>query len=466
MELLLVLLGRGQLKVKDLNIAVLGLGREGLDLLRFLNGLGIKPTGLDNKTSRELGNNYKEIRKRTTKVYLGTDHLKYLNDFDLVFRSPGVSPNLPAIKQAKQKGVVFSSAMQLFFDECPAKIIGVTGTKGKSTVVSLIHHILKDNIKGNVYLGGNIGFSPLSLLSKLTKTDVVVLELSSFQLEDLNKSPAIAVMLNVTPEHLDRHKDFKKYLIAKSNIFLNQQKNDYLITSADYPVTRDAMKKAQAKVIKYSLRKVLSRGVYLADDEIIVRDFKTGKRSVVISKLDIPLLGHHNLENVIVGISIALLMNVSLTNVRKRIKSFKSLSHRLEFVGKIGKVKFINDSMATTPIAVEAAIKAVEGPLALIVGGVSKGESLDDLAKVLNKKQVKGIVLIGRTANKLFALLDLPKKYRARSLEEATKRAYSYIEDSGGSVLLAPGFASFDMFKDAYDRGDQFKKIVDKLVKK
>lgn len=461
----MVLLERGQLKVKDLNIAVLGLGREGLDLLRFLNNLGIKPTGLDNKTPKELGDNYKEIKKRTTKVYLGKDHFKYLNTFDLVFRSPGVSPNLAAIKQAKQEGTVFSSATQLFFDLCPTKIIGVTGTKGKSTVVSLIHHILKGSIKGNVYLGGNIGFSPLSLLSKLTKKDVVVLELSSFQLEDLNKSPNIAVMLNVTPEHLDRHKDFKKYLVAKSNIFLHQQKNDYLATSADYLVTRNAAKKARSKIIKYSLRKVLSRGVYLADDEIIVRDLKTGKRSVVISRLDIPLLGIHNLENIIVAISVALLLGVSLTDIQKKIKSFKSLSHRLEFVGKIGKVKFINDSMATTPIAVEAAIKSIDGPLSLIVGGVSKGESLDDLAKVLNKKRIKGIVLIGKTANRLASLLDLPK-YKARNLKEAVKKAHNYIEDSGGSVLLTPGFASFDMFKDAYDRGDQFKKVVNRLAKK
>lgn len=456
----------------DINysVAVLGLGREGIDLLQFLNKQKIKPVGLDGRKAGELGKNYKEIRQLTSKLWLGKDYLSHLGKFDTVFRSPGVPLDLTEIKKAKQQGVVFSSLTQLFFDLCPAKIVGITGTKGKSTTASLIYHILKGAISGKVYLKGNIGVPPLSLLPKLRKTDVVVLELSSFQLEDLSKSPPLAVVLNIVPEHLSRHKTFAKYLAAKSNIFLHQKKSDYLIISDDYPATRSIIKKAKAKVVKFSLRKILSRGLYLAGEEVILRDLKTGRRTAVLNRCDVSVLGKHNLNNIMSAIAVAKLFKVSIKHIKNRIKTFKTLSHRMELTAKFNNIEFINDSMATTPIAVVAAVEAIDNPLVLILGGVSKGENLDDLLPILKSDKIYGLILIGKESVKFANFLQRKKTNipitRAKDLKIAVVKAIKYLpRGKKGSVVLSPGFASFDMFKDAYDRGNQFKKIVHDIIK-
>ncbi|OGB74109.1 UDP-N-acetylmuramoylalanine--D-glutamate ligase [candidate division Kazan bacterium RBG_13_50_9] len=452
-------------RLKGKKIAILGLGREGLDLLRFLSKQKIKPAGLDARTPKELGPACKEIRKLTDKLYLGRSYLKQLDKFDLVFRSPGVPLDLPAVRRAKKQGTKFDSLTQLFFELCPAKLIGITGTKGKSTVATLIFRLLKNNIAGKVYLGGNIGYPPLLSLPKMSKKDAVVLELSSFQLEDLVLSPQVAVLLNITPEHMDRHKTFARYLDTKSNIFARQTAKDCLVASADYPVTRAALKTARGKIFKYSLRKVLPRGVYVSNNEIIFRHLKTGKRQMIMKRSDIPLLGEHNLENVLAAISAALLMKVPAGKIAAKVKRFRALEHRLEEVDTIGPIKFINDSSATTPVATLAAIKAIPGPIALITGGVSKGEDLAAFAKDLKTKRLKKAVLIGRSARRLsryLGKLHVPCA-RAKDLSAAVEQARRAVAE-GGTVLLAPGFASFDMFKNAYDRGAQFKKIVQKLT--
>jgi len=455
---------------KNYRIAVLGLGREGLDLLRFLNALKVKPVGLDGRKQNDFsGLDFVEITRWTSGLYLGNDHLDHFREFDLVFRSPGVSLSLPEIKQARKSGVIFSTLTQLFFNLCPAKIIGITGTKGKSTTASLIYRLIKGSSKGKVYFGGNIGLPPLSLLSKLNKSDIVILELSSFQLEDLNKSPHIAVLLNMLPEHLDRHGTFKKYIDAKSNIFLHQTKSDFLVSSDDYAFIRKLAKKARSRSYKYSTKKILAKGVYLLANEIVSRDIKTGKRESILTRAEIPLLGEHNLQNVLAAIAVALLVRISPMQIRRRIKSFQALKHRLELVGSFKGVSFVNDSMATTPSATLAAIGAIPGDSALIIGGVSKGEDMNALAKSLNNNRIKGIVLIGKVADRLGCALDtytkdVPHMY-ASNLEIAVKKAYNYLKGHMGTILLSPAFASFDMFKDAYDRGDQFRKIVKTFVK-
>lgn len=460
-------LGMLAASLKGKKIAVVGLAREGMNLLHFFNKLTIKPVGLDAKTKRELGKNYRQLRKLTSQLHLGKGYLAQLSDFDIVFRSPGVPLDLPEIHRAQKRGVEFSYSMQLFFKLCPAKIIGVTGTKGKSTTATLIYRILKNQTKGEVYLVGNIGHPPLLLLPKLKRRDVVVVELSSFQLENLERSPQIAVVLNVTPEHLDRHKTFRRYLDAKSNIFAHQSTKDYLVASADYPATRAVLRQARGKTLKYSLRKVLARGLYLTSAEVIYRDRRTGKRGVLIQRSEVPLRGVHNLENVLAAMAVALLMKVPRHQIVAKIKRFRPLEHRLELVGKLDQVQFINDSSATTPIAASAALRSISGPVSLIMGGVSKGESLVLLAKALRPGRVKRVVLIGETAGYLAREL---KKYkvphiRARSLKTAVEQAYRSVQLEG-TVVLAPAFASFDMFENAYDRGAQFKKVVKDLIKK
>lgn len=455
---------------KHYRIAVLGLGREGLDLLRFLNTLKIKPVGLDGRKPKDFKRaDFNEITKRTLGLHLGNEHLDHFREFDLVFRSPGVSLILPEIKQARKSGVIFSTLTQLFFNLCPAKIIGVTGTKGKSTNTALIYHLMKGGRSGKVYFGGNIGLPPLGWLPKLNKSDIVILELSSFQLEDLNKSPHIAVLLNMLPEHLDRHSTFKKYIDAKSNIFLHQTKSDFLVSSDDYTLIRKLTKKPRGKNYKYSTKKILAKGVYLLGEDIVSRSIRTGKRDLIMSKVEVPLLGEHNLQNVLAAIAVALLLGVSPTQIRKKIKNFQTLKHRLELVGSFKGASFVNDSMATTPPATLAAISATAGEVALIMGGVSKGEDINALAKSLNHSKIKGIVLIGKMAERLACALDtyakdIPHTY-AGNLEIAVRKAYNYLKGHPGTILLSPAFASFDMFKDAYDRGDQFREIVKAFIK-
>lgn len=448
-------------------IAILGLGREGLDLLKFFNKMKIKPIGLNADEVLSTDQRYRDINRLTSQVYSGKDYLDHLDQIDLVFRSPGVPLDLPAIKKAKKRGVQFSSLTQLFFDTCPAKIIGITGTKGKSTTTSLIYHLLKGRNKGKVYFGGNIGHPPLMLLGKLTKKDLVVFELSSFQLEDLTKSPHIAVMLMVVPEHLDRHKTYRKYLGAKLNLVRYQTKQDFAVINIGDRISDTVIKNTKAKLVKYSLKKILPRGVYIADSNIIYRDFSTGRRQIVMPVEEISLSGQHNLINVLAAITVALLAGVSVTKIRPRIKSFIALEHRLEPVGHAGQVEFINDSMATTPIATMAALQTINGNISLILGGASKKENFTDLIKYLSRCSLAGIVLIGQTSEQLYkkiksAKIDSPVII-AKDFSTAVHLAYDFVKP-GGTVILSPACASFGWFKDAYDRGNQFKTIVKNLI--
>jgi UDP-N-acetylmuramoylalanine--D-glutamate ligase len=454
---------------ENYRVGVLGLGREGIDTLRFLRAAGIESVGLDSKPATEWpAGALRQLKQLAAELRLGRNYLAGIGELDIVFRSPGVPLDLPEIKKARRRGVVFSSLMQIFFELCPAQIIGVTGTKGKSTTVSLIHHLLKGRLPGKIYLGGNIGAPPLKLLSRLTKRDWVVLELSSFQLEDLAVSPTIAVMLDVSPEHLDRHKQSQRYLAAKTNIFAHQRKSDWLVASADHPVTRAALRKARGRTFTYSTGKVLSKGLYLVDGEVIYRHLKTGRRSVLLRKEQIPLLGHHNLENALAAIATALVAGMKPQMISKRISRFKPLKHRLELVGNLGRVQFVDDSLATTPIAAIAAIKTILDQLSVIIGGVSKRENLKELIKALDDNRILGIVLIGKSTPRLRRELKAAKirtPYQsAKNLSAAVAKAYRYVKNEG-TVLLAPAFASFDMFKDAYDRGDKFKQIVKELIK-
>ncbi|MFH0912502.1 MAG: UDP-N-acetylmuramoyl-L-alanine--D-glutamate ligase [Patescibacteria group bacterium] len=448
-------------------IAVLGLGKEGLDLLHFLRKLDINSVGLDEKSLVPTDRRYLEFKHLTHELRLGKHYLDNLGDFDLVFRSPGVSLDLLPIKRARRRGVRFSSPIQLFFDLCPALIVGITGTKGKSTTTSLIYHLLKGRSSGKVYMGGNIGYPPLNLLPKLTKKDVVVLELSSFQLEDMTKSPHIAVVLDVVPEHLNRHRTFKSYLAAKMNIVHHQTKNDWAIVSSDHKISSTIALSIRGKKVRYSTRKVLPRGLYIADGEIIHRDIKTGHRYPVMPVSEISLPGKHNLGNVLAAIAVALLLGVKPEKIRRRLKKFITLEHRLELVGEKKGIKFINDSLATTPVATLAALETVAGPLTLILGGASKKEDFRGLVNSLEHYPVQGVILIGETAKKIHQLLKAAKvKFpvsQAKDFSAAVQQAYHYAEPRG-TVLFSPACASFGWFTDAYDRGQQFKSLVNKII--
>lgn len=447
------------------SVGVLGLGREGIEVVRFMVDAGARVTVLDGSTAKQLPN-YDLARKLGADFRLGKGYDLELEDFDVIVRSPGVPLDKPEIKKAIRKGVEVTSSTRIFFDLCPAKIIGVTGTKGKSTTTSLIAHLLTERGR-KVWLGGNIGASPLPALRKMKADDWVVMELSSFQLEDMHRSPQIAVFLETVPEHLDRHKTYARYLSAKQNIYRHQKRNDWLVASIDFSSTRKAIRETKSKVFEYSVKHVLRRGLYKDRDEIVYRDVKTGARSVAGNVADGQLLGRHNLYNRLPAIAVAMLVGVEPKKIMTRANSFHPLPHRLQQVRRVGEVMFVDDSLATTPEAAESAILAFPSePKAIILGGVHKGGDLEKLAETIGLGGVEYVALIGSVAKKLKSIL----KKRAPKVETeihptfkgAIKSSYLAVKQ-GGVVLLSPACASFDMFKEAYDRGEKFGQIVAEL---
>jgi UDP-N-acetylmuramoylalanine--D-glutamate ligase len=302
---------------KNKNVAVLGLGIEGRDAISYLLSNGAIVTLLDKKEESEL--DFSGVKKSKIKLVTGKDYLKDLKKFDYVVRSPGVYRFLPEIMKAEKEGVKITSAIKIFFEDCPAKIIGVTGTKGKGTTSSLIYEILKAN-KRNVYLSGNIGKPYLELLPKLTKDSWVVMEMSSFQLIDLDRSPYIAVVLNITLDHMDWHKNRKEYVEAKRNIVSHQKKNDFAVINFDYDTPKSFVSLVKGKLVEFSKSTLESR----FENDLLLR-------------------GVHNLENIAAAVAVGQILRIDDDIIEGAVKSFRGLEHRLELVDTIEGVTFYND---------------------------------------------------------------------------------------------------------------------------
>jgi len=401
-------------------VAILGYGIEGQDAERYIKNqkLNSKIKILDQKFDR--------------------DYLKNLDQYDLVIRSPGVYPGKPELKNAN-----VTTPIQIFFENCPGKIIGVTGTKGKGTTATLIYEILKKAGK-EVYLAGNIGKPYLELLSVISHKSYTILEMSSFQLIDIKSSPHIAVVLNITSDHIDWHKSQKEYIEAKKNIVKFQMPDDYALINEEYKTPKSFSKETKAKVIYFSKQKLENK-------------FK-----------EKPLLrGEHNLENIAAAVSVAKILGIRDEVILTTVRSFKGLEHRLELVGEVDGVTFYNDSFATGPQPTIAAIKSFTEPLSLILGGSDKGLEYGDLRREIEKREnIKNIILIGEIGEKIGRnikgknIINLGKTSMIRIIEVAKK-----VTPGGGVVLLSPAAASFDMFENYKDRGNQFKEAVRNLKK-
>lgn len=428
------------MEFKNKRVAVIGAGVEGKASKEFFKKKGAIVTVLDQRQ--------------------GKNYLKDLNKYDLVVRSPGVKLSL--LKNANPAKI--TSQTKLFFDLCPSPIIGVTGTKGKGTTASLIYEMLKAEGK-NVYLGGNIGKSPFDFLDKLNAHSIVVLELSSFQLMDLKKSPHIAVMLMTTSEHLDWHTDVKEYIDAKRNLLRFQTKSDFAIVNRDYPASLESDVYSEGKVYYVSREREGYEGCFVSGNMLVVQ--MNGKNYDLIPSEEVFLPGKHNLENVCAAIMAAKLCGISNENIVKVIKTFKGLEHRIELVGEINGVKYYDDSFSTTPETAIAAIEAFENPEILILGGSSKNSDFTELGRLISsKKNIKAIIGIGvewpKIRSKISKKSKIPFIEGAENMEKIVKSA-AEIAKEGDVVLLSPACASFDMFKNYKDRGEQFKKEVKNL---
>lgn len=476
------------------NAAIIGFGKTGKAVLDFfLNaqknhsfppGLRAKQVFLFNDSPVE-DNLLKPYIQKGVTFLCGEKNFNQMGNMDLIVLSPGVNGLTPRFDNLRSKGIAIISEIELAALCINAPIIAITGTNGKSTTVSLIHHIL---LKGGIksFLTGNIGLPLIAEVDKITDNSVVVLEVSSFQLEEIASfRPHIGLILNITPDHLDRYPDMDAYVKAKLNLVKNQKDNDFLILNLDDPLLRE-MGKSPAqpfglgRIVWFSRENADPGLIFgknrsqpfwnarLVDNDIWLR---CGDINEKISLGHNPLRGLHNLENLLAAISASRLQGVPATIIETAIADFKGLSHRMELAGKIGNVEFINDSKATNVDAALKSITSIAPPQVLILGGKDKGGNFKLLVNAI-KERVNKVLLVGYAAKTIHnQLIDSPdgrlleaKLEHVTDFPEAILKGYRYLEKTGGVVLLAPACASFDMFNNFEHRGDVFRQEVQNLA--
>ncbi len=395
----------------------------------------------------------------------------YIDSADLVVRSPGVPPGIPPLVAAKARGIPVSSGTQLFLELCPAPVIGVTGTKGKGTTASLIHEMFRAAGRTS-HLVGNIGLPALAALSDIYSDSVVIYELSSFQLIDIKRSPNVAVVLMVTSDHLDFHADEKEYVEAKANIVRFQSPEDIAIVNADYESSRMIGALSPGRQFWVSRHRPVAEGCFVKDGAIVLR--KGGSERVIAQTDKIALYGDHNLENACAAVMAAEVFGIPEEAMRATLASFRGLPHRLQLVGTAGGVKYFDDSISTTPESAIAAIRAFQEPKVIILGGSGKGADFRGLAEVIaGDAGVKAVIGIGEEWPRIkkeieSGIWNLESKQKLKiienlaTMEEVVEKAAELV-DPGDVVLLSPGCASFGMFRNYKDRGEQFGKAVRSL---
>lgn len=451
-------------KFSNKKIAILGFGVEGMSVADFLQDSHSQITVLDEKKRADFDEKML-IAYEERGIIFQMAKIEDLSGFDIVFRSPGFHPNLSVLEEAKKKGMEVTSSTKVFFDLCPCPIVGVTGTKGKGTTSTLIYEMLKAQ-EFDAYLGGNIGTPPLEFLPKLTKDSKVVLELSSFQLMDLGKSPHVAVMLMTTSEHLDYHKDVYEYIHAKRNIFRFQNEADFAVVNKDYPASNESDIETIGKVYRVSREQGVDQGCFVRGESIVLK--MNDEEEVILSAKDIALPGKHNLENVCAAIVAAFCAGCTMKSIIPVLKKFQGLPHRIEFIRLANGVKYYNDSFSTTPETATAAIEAFEEPKILILGGSSKNSDFSELGKVIREtKSIKAIIGIGVEWARIKESINhqpagVEYVEGLKTMEEIIAEA-ARLGTVGDVVLLSPGCASFDMFKSYKDRGEQFRSAVQAL---
>lgn len=448
-------------------VAVIGLGVSNLPLLDYLHEQKAKVTVFDQRTIDQIPKDIMDkITQYAFEFSLGENYLSKLQGFNLILRSPSCLPTVPELAAEAERGAIVTTEIELLIKMCPAKIIGVTGSDGKTTTTSLIYAILK-NAGYDAWLGGNIGTPLFTKLPEMKEDDVVVLELSSFQLMEMNVSPSISVITNITPNHLNIHKDYDEYIDAKKNIFKFQDENGILILNNDNEITKECGKEANGKVIYFSSKEKLENGFIV--DNGVIKECEDGVRKHIMECKEAKLRGIHNYQNICTALAATKTL-VDTEKAVETIKDFNAVEHRLEFVREVNGVKWYNDSASSSPTRTISGINAFEDEeLILIAGGYDKNLDYTPLAKPV-VDNVKALILMGQTANKIFDAVTLEmekqnkniKIYMCESLQEVISTARR-IADPGEVVLFSPGSASFDMFKNAYDRGNQFKQAVNNL---
>ena len=440
---------------------VLGLARSGLAVSRFLASRGAAVTAADRKGAEELPG-AADLRSLGVDLALGGAAAAAFDEADLVVASPGVPWNHPVLAAARDRGAEVIGELELAsrFIDCP--VVAVAGTNGKSTTTTLVGEMLKNSGR-DVFVGGNIGTPAVECAERDPAPDLCVLEVSSFQLETTATfRPRVGVLLNITPDHLDRYEGFDHYAATKFRLFANQEAGDYAVINADDPLIAARALEGLAgggRLLPFSASGRRGDGLWLADGEIV---YSFGGTVESYSTSPVALKGLHNMENVMAAVGAARLAGASPEAVRTALAGFKGLPHRMELVRVHHGVAFVNDSKGTNTGALEMALKGADGPVVLIAGGVDKGGDYAPLAPLVREK-VRLLVLIGEAAGKMEAALGgSARTVRAPGLEDAVAIAYAGARE-GDTVLLCPACSSFDMFRDYEDRGDRFRRCVERL---
>ena len=454
-------------------VIVIGAARQGTALSRYLASKGAQVILTDMHSLDELPANLPDLEKLGIQLRLGGHPLELLEGADLVCVSGGVPLTIPFIQAAMQRGIPLSNDSQIFLEACPAQVIGITGSSGKTTTTALVGLMAQKyfEMKQNghrAWVGGNIGNPLIEQVDQIDEDDLVVLELSSFQLELMTRSPQIAAILNITPNHLDRHGSMQAYIAAKSRILRFQHAGDVAILNRDDPGSWSLAEHLKSDLISFGFQKPDSKqnGTYIYKDAIWLQ---LGRESLKMLPLEwIQLPGRHNIANVLAACAIAAAASLALPAIQTAIEEFTGIPHRLEFIRNINGADWYNDSIATAPERTMAAIEAFEGPLVLLLGGRDKNLPWDDLAQLIHQR-VRAVVLFGEAAGLIEKALGAVKKgetlqviSRCNTLEEAVQAA-AKLAQPGDTVLLSPGCTSFDAFKDFEERGEYFRKLVNAL---
>lgn len=453
---------------KNKQVAVIGLSVEGIDTVKFLSDQGAHVFCLDRRNKSELGDNYTQLSSFSPSFVLGEGYLSNLAAYDMIVRSPGMALRTSELAEAAGRGQIITSQTKLFFAHCQASIIGVTGTKGKGTTSSLIYAMIRESGK-KAWLGGNIGAPLLSKVDEISPEDFVVIELSSFQLEDVHRSPHISVVLKITQEHLanfdpnatNYHESREAYVDAKRSIIAYQTEADTVIYTPDDATSREFGETSPAHKLSFS-RSDEHADAFVRGNTVFIRD--SGIEHMLCSLPTIHLRGIHNLENIAAAALASRAMGIDIDSIRLGAEHFEGLEHRLETVRIVGGVVYVNDSFSTVPETAIAAIDSFSEPLVLIVGGSEKGSDYTDLGKRIAQSSVRVLIVIGAMTDRILRSVKAAG-YGGEivtglsTMKDIVKASHTKAR-SGDVVLLSPACASFDMFKNYKVRGKEFKDEV------
>jgi UDP-N-acetylmuramoylalanine--D-glutamate ligase len=447
--------------IKHKNVAVVGIGVSNIPLIHFLLSLEADVSAFDKKSEEVLGQTAIDFKSKGVKLILGENYLDNLSGFDVIFKTPSMRSDSKALIEAKLKGAYITSEMEEFLKYCPCKVYGITGSDGKTTTTTIVYNMLKEQ-GFKTWVGGNIGFPLFANIEEIEIDHRVVLELSSFQLMTMENSPQVSLVTNLSPNHLDMHKDMEEYIDCKKNIFKHQEANDLLILNKDNDITRSFESEAKGNVVFFTTKSILSNGAYYSDNGLYVNEQK------VCNKDEILINGMHNVENFL-GAFCCVAGEVSVENMKKIATTFTGVEHRCEFVRELDGVKYYNGSIASSPTRTVADLKSFEKPVVLIAGGYDKNLPFDVLAEE-GYSNIKGLILIGNTKYKIKEAFEKVLKDKpvnipiilTDSLENAVLKARE-ISLVGDVVTLSPACASFDMFVNFEVRGNTYKEIVNSL---